>query len=379
MQEYREYKTLMLILTENCNLNCVYCYEHHKTLADMPFEIAKRAIDEEFRDLNQYEHGEIELFGGEPFLNFPLVKCIYEYVMETYGKENDIIFSTTTNGTLIHGEIQAWLRERKDNFIVTLSLDGTPEMHNANRPFLGGQGSFESIDLDFFRECWPNCCAKMTFSNKNIANFVDGIIYVDQLGFDPLATFASGMDWGGMETKQLMTDQMRKLVEYYVAHPEKKLCQMLNMNLALMFYPVDDDFRYCGAGLRKKCFDIQGNWYPCQGLSPLTVGKEAARQFCNRDFFDFQLSYDNPCRNCRWVRLCRTCYAANYLETGCIEHNCRDMCYINRLCMLACSRIKYERILRTKKLTKDDQLELQAILQIQQNVLEDPMQNVTIS
>lgn len=373
MEEYREYKTLMLILTENCNLNCVYCYEHHKTMDDMSFETAKHAIDEEFRDLAQYEHGEIELFGGEPFLNFPLIKRIYEYVTKTYGEENDIVFSTTTNGTLIHGEIQRWLWERRDHFTVTLSLDGTPEMHDANRPLLGGQGSFECIDLDFFRKCWPNCCAKMTFSNKNIDNFADGIIYVDQLGFEPLATFASGMDWKGTENRQLMAQQMQKLVEYYVSHPEKKLCQMLNMNLALMYYPVDDDFRYCGAGLRKKCFDIQGNWYPCQGLSPLTVGKEAARQFCNQDFLNFCLSQDNPCKNCRWVRLCRTCYAANYLETGCIEYNCRDMCYINRLCMLACSRIKYERMLNKKKLTKNDQLELRAILQIQQSVLDDPM------
>ena len=134
MEEYREYKTLMLILTENCNLNCVYCYEHHKTLDDMPFETAKRAIDAEFHDLDRYEHGEIELFGGEPFLNFALIKRIYDYVMDTYGKDNDIVFSTTTNGTLVHGKIQDWLRERKDKFIVTLSLDGTPEIHNKNRP-----------------------------------------------------------------------------------------------------------------------------------------------------------------------------------------------------------------------------------------------------
>lgn len=379
MEEYREYKTLMLILTENCNLNCVYCYEHHKTLDDMPFETAKRAIDAEFHDLDRYEHGEIELFGGEPFLNFALIKRIYDYVMDTYGKDNDIVFSTTTNGTLVHGKIQDWLRERKDKFIVTLSLDGTPEIHNKNRPLRGGEGSFEHIDLDFFLESWPHCGAKMTFSDLNIGNFADGVIYVDQCGFNPLATFASGMNWKKPGTRELMMEQMEKLVEYYISNPEKKLCQMLNMNLALMFYPVDDDFRYCGAGLRKKCFDIQGNWYPCQGLSPLTVGHEAAKQFQNRDFLNFRLSQDNPCRNCRWVRLCRTCYAANYLETGCIERNCGDMCFINRLCMLASSRIKYERLLEKKELTKDDQLELRAILQIQQSVLDDPMQTDTTS
>ena len=179
--------------------------------------------------------------------------------------------------------------------------------------------------LDFFLECWPHCGAKMTFSDLNIGNFADGVIYVDQCGFDPLATFASGMNWKKPGTRELMMEQMEKLVEYYISNPEKKLCQMLNMNLALMFYLVDDDFRYCGAGLRKKCFDIQGNWYPCQGLSPLTVGHEAAKQFQNRDFLNFRLSQDNPCRN------------------------------------------------------KDDQLELRAILQIQQSVLDDPMQTDTTS
>ena len=138
MEEYREFKTLMLILTENCNLNCVYCYEHNKTIKDMSFETAKNIIDQEFVDIEEYEHGEIELFGGEPFLNFSLIKNIYDYTMEKYGENNDIVFATTTNGTLVHGEIQEWLYKRRNNFIVTLSLDGTPEMQNANRPFLGG-------------------------------------------------------------------------------------------------------------------------------------------------------------------------------------------------------------------------------------------------
>ena len=70
---------------------------------------------------------------------------------------------------------------------------------------------------------------------------------------------------------------------------------------------------------------------------------------------------------------------SNYLETGCIERNCGDMCFINRLCMLASSRIKYERLLEKKELTKDDQLELRAILQIQKSVLDDPMQTDTTS
>ena len=293
--------------------------------------------------------------------------------MEKYGENNDIVFATTTNGTLVHGEIQEWLYKRRNNFIVTLSLDGTPEMQNANRPFLGGQGSYERIDVDFFLRCWPNCGAKMTFSDRNADNFAEGIIYLDKLGFDPLATFASGIDWSKADVKDKLAKQMGNLTNYYIAHPQKKLCQMLNMNLELIFYPMDDDFRYCGAGLRKKCFDIQGNWYPCQGLSPLTVGKEKSEQFKSRDFKFFKLSNDNSCKKCPWIRLCRTCYAANFLETGCIERNCKDMCYINRLCMLASSKIQFERLKSRKQLTKKEQRQLKAILTIQQNVMNDPM------
>lgn len=372
MEEYREFKTVMLILTENCNLNCIYCYEHNKTTKDMEFEVAKQIIDREFKDLHLYEHGEIELFGGEPFINFELIRNIYDYVMDKYGKDNDIVFATTTNGTLVHGEIQKWLYDRRKNFICTLSLDGTPQSHNRNRPFRGGQGSYEKIDLDFFLNTWEHCGAKMTISNASLCDFADGVIHIESLGFECLATFASGMDWSAPDTRDVLFEQMGKLVEYYCRHPEKKVCQMLNMDLRLMFYPLDDTFRYCGAGLRKRCYDIQGNWYPCQGLSPLTVGADAVN-FREKDFNNFTLSDATVCKKCKWVRLCRTCYAANFLETGCIEKNCPQMCLLNRVCMMAASRIQFERLIPKSEFSNDDRLVLKAIEEIQATVLDDPM------
>ena len=77
-------KVFMLITNENCNLNCTYCYEHHKTTSYMSFTTAKSIIDKEFSTATSGETFEIEFFGGEPFLNFPLIKQIVDYVKSKY-------------------------------------------------------------------------------------------------------------------------------------------------------------------------------------------------------------------------------------------------------------------------------------------------------
>ncbi|MFA6808767.1 MAG: 4Fe-4S cluster-binding domain-containing protein [Eubacteriales bacterium] len=358
----------MLIITENCNLKCRYCYEHDKTKNDMTFETAKEIIDKEFGNQSEYTKGEIELFGGEAFLNFKLIKQIYDYVMNNFPNV-DFIFTNTTNGTLICGEIQKWLYERRNKFFCTLSLDGTPEMHDMNRPYANNKGSFDSIDLDFFRNTWNNCGVKMTVSNDTIDNLSDGVKFISSKGFDCMATFASGIDWSIKCKKDKIAEEFSKLVDYYTENQDMKLCHMLNYDLRYIFYPINKDFKYCGAGIIKKCYDIHGKGYPCQGLSPLSIGEDA-KNFEGQNFEGFELSDSNKCKKCKWVRLCRTCYAANYLETGNIEQNCEDMCYLNRVSILACSKIQFNRLLqKDAELTENDRLTLHAIQIIQEEIL----------
>lgn len=209
----------------------------------------------------------------------------------------------------------------------------------------------------------------MTVSAETIPYLARSVEYIESLGFYCMATFASGIHWELDNIKELLMEQLNKLVDYYSNNIDIIPCQMLNYNLKMIFYPVNDDFRYCGAGVVKKCYDIYGNCYPCQGLSYMTLG-ENSKNFLNKDFKEFQLSDENPCKACRWIRLCRTCYAANYMETGNIEHNSRDVCFINRACILASSKIKYKRLIKKDNFSDDDRLTLQAINIIQREIME---------
>lgn len=363
-------KRVMLIITNVCNLQCEYCFEHEKNAKEMSFETAKRVIDEAFVDIAEYAGGIVEVFGGEPFLNFKLIRQIYEFVKEKYG-QYDIIFETTTNGTVVHGEIKEWLYERRHEFDIALSLDGTQEVHNMVRPMKTGAGSFEKIDKEFFLEAWPNCIAKMTINERTLPFLADSLKYVESLGFTSKCSLAIGMRWKGTENEQILARELSKLVDYYLEDDTRRLCLLLSFDLRLLFYPYNPCYRYCGVGgYQMICYDHEGNQYPCQGFSPISIG-EASAQFLNLDEDSFELLDSNPCKTCRFLRICNNCYSANFQATGNVQKQVPEQCLFNRMCMLASSTIRYHRIMNkgVENLTDDDRLLLKAIQIVQADVM----------
>lgn len=354
---------VMLLVTEDCNLRCLYCYEHHKNGKKMTFETAKAILDSSLKDAPKNVPIVIEVFGGEAFANFPLIKEIDEYIAENYG-DLDIRYETTTNGTLVHGEIKEWLYARREKFFMALSLDGTEEMHDANRRFAQGNGSFHSIDIDFFAKTWNNCPAKMTVSEKNLPYLAEGVKYLDSLGFKCDATLSIGVDWDQEKNLPVLVEELNKLVEYYTENPDVQLCTMLNPDLRLVFTPIDDDYRFCGAGVDMVCFDAEGTEYPCQGFAPVSIS-DKADEYRNFDERNFRFSESNICKKCPWVRLCPNCYAANLQSTGDIQKVDPNLCQFYKLCILASAKIQCLRVLQKKELSRDDQLILKAVSYIQ--------------
>lgn len=377
----KDQKKIMILLTESCNLQCTYCYEHYKNSKKMEFSTAKKILDNFYKTTNPGETVLIEVFGGEVFLNFELLKQIDDYVMTYYGDRNNY-FETTTNGTLVHGEIQKWLYNRRKRYIVSLSLDGTKEMHDKNRPFVNGRGSYQSIDIDFFLSTWPHQCqAKLTMSEKTLPNLAEGIIELHKLGFVCDATLSTGIDWSFSKNEQEFSKQLVKLVSYYVQNPDIELCTMLNYDLRLIFSKLNKNLRFCGAGEMTKCFDTKGNVYPCQGFAPVSLGKEA-NKFKNYDVKKFDLTKENPCTKCLFFFLCANCYSANLITTGCCHLVDINLCMAYRLCILASSKIQFERIKLKETLTDNDRLVLKAISLIQsemsknQSPLKDTLKHV---
>lgn len=362
----KDQKKIMLLLTEECNLNCVYCYEEFKSPGKMTPSTAKKILDEFYKGTNSGDTVLIEVFGGEPFINFDLIKWIDAYVQDTYS-DRRTFFETTTNGTLVHGTIQQWLYTRRDRYMVSLSLDGTKEMHDKNRPFLSGKGSYDSIDVDFFLNTWPHCQAKLTMSEFTLPSLAEGIINLHKLGFTADATLSTGTHWDYHKNEPLLVRELEKLVDFYVANPELELCTMLNFDLRLLFSKLDKNLRFCGAGEMTACFDLNGNKYPCQGFAPVSLGKEAEK-FKDYDVAKFDLSPKNPCYDCKFFFLCANCYSANLSTTGCCHLVDINLCYAYRLCILASAKIQFERIRKKNSLSDDDRLVLKAISIIQTEI-----------
>lgn len=363
-------KRVMLIITNVCNLNCEYCFEHEKNVKVMSFDTSRTVIDEAFEDIKEYAGGIVEVFGGEPFLNFELIKQIYDYIKEKY-PDQDITFETTTNGTMVHGELQDWLYERRNEFDIALSLDGPEKIHNMVRPMRSGEGSFSRIDKEFFLRTWPHCIAKMTVNERTLPFLSESLKYVESLGFTSKCSLAIGMRWNGTDNEKILTRELGKLVDYYLEDNNRRLCLLLSFDLRLLFYPYNPCYRYCGVGgYQMICYDHNGDKYPCQGFSPISIGKDSEK-FKNLDENSFEISDDNPCKTCRFLRICNNCYSANYQASGNIQRQVSEQCLFNRLCMLASANIRYHRIMSKglDNLTDDDRLILKAIQIIQEEVM----------
>ncbi len=308
-----ENRTITLTITEKCNLACIYCYEHNKSAADMSFETAKAILDNELRGGEQAENTYIELFGGEPFLNFELMKQVVEYVLSFY--RGKLRFFATTNGTLVHGEVQKWLHETRRFVTVGLSLDGTREAHNLNR-----SNSFDDIDLDFFLREYPGQHVKMTISEKSLPYLAESIAFLHSRGFAVECNLAYMVDWTSSGNLSTLTDQLNRLIDYYLEHPEAPKCRMMDFPIGNLSRPQEKEGaikKYCGTGTAMRCYDTNGNIYPCQLFSPLSAGEKAKKigQLPIHGEFSSDL-LEGKCRDCYYQRICPMCMGSNYLSTG---------------------------------------------------------------
>ncbi|WP_294359426.1 radical SAM protein [uncultured Clostridium sp.] len=165
--EAQGFRQLILEVTSGCNLRCKYCIysEHYPTYKGyedkfMDFETSKKAIDlymqnyRKIKYINPTRKANIGFYGGEPLLNFELIKKIVSYCKETY--EENILYNITSNGLLFTEEIQKFLVE--NDFSIIISLDGNKENHDRNRVKIDGTGSFDKVmeNINLFKKTYPN-------------------------------------------------------------------------------------------------------------------------------------------------------------------------------------------------------------------------------
>ena len=186
-------KALCLHIAHDCNLACQYCFaeegEYHGRRALMTFEVGKKALDFLIANSGNRRNLEVDFFGGEPLMNWQVVKQLVEYGRSQEEAHNKKFrFTLTTNGVLLNDEIMEFCNREMSN--VVLSLDGRKEVNDKMRPFRNGTGSYDLIvpkfqkfaekrgDRDYF--------VRGTFTHNNL-DFGKDVLHFADLGFKKMS------------------------------------------------------------------------------------------------------------------------------------------------------------------------------------------------
>ena len=186
-------KALCLHIAHDCNLACQYCFaeegEYHGRRALMSFEVGKKALDFLIANSGNRRNLEVDFFGGEPLMNWQVVKDLVRY-----GREQEKIhdknfrFTLTTNGVLLNDEIMEFCNREMGN--VVLSLDGRKEVNDKMRPFRNGKGSYDLIVPKFQKFADSRNQQKYyvrgTFTHNNL-DFSEDVLHLADLGFKQIS------------------------------------------------------------------------------------------------------------------------------------------------------------------------------------------------
>ncbi len=304
---------ISLMLTQQCNLKCLYCYERFKSGREMSISLAKKIIRDSFAEVSgqhRYEAIEFSFMGGEPLLRFEAIREISEWCWEQQWPMKYIFFAST-NGTLLTPEMKKWFLANRERIVLGVSLDGTIEMQSENRGDLAA-----TIDVDFFVSTWPLQGIKATISRKTLPHLYEGVCFLHKSGFKTIyANLAYGMEW---QTSDLATykDQLLELADFYVKNRQYECCSLLNLDLAEL---VDFSFsvsKHCGCGEGTSLVDVDGTSYPCAVFSPVTMTSDFLKNMKDIDFSDYNAFTPDECKKCLLHRACPKCYGMTFLQTG---------------------------------------------------------------
>ena len=206
----------MLMVTHSCNLNCVYCYEKHKSGAEMSFEVAQNAIREEVEFIRnskgRFSKFQIDFMGGEPLLNYKLIKRVVEWLEECDFGIPYTCFAST-NGTVLTEEMKGWLKEHKKLVRVGLSLDGLSEMNARNR-------SSSNVDVSFFTENWPSERVRLTLFPDSISLLAKTVRELNGRGIPFVVVPAEGIEWTSDAVKRYKGELAKLVLDYQTNYKE---------------------------------------------------------------------------------------------------------------------------------------------------------------
>ena len=332
-------KALCLHVSHACNLTCSYCFagqgRYHGKSALMSFEVGRRALDFLIENSGGRRNLEVDFFGGEPLLNFDVVKQLVAYARSVEKEHNkNFRFTLTTNGVDIDDDVIEFANREMSN--VVLSLDGRKEVHDRFRVDAAGRGSYDVIVPKFQKlvqaRGGKQYYMRGTFTHHN-PDFLEDIKAMLDLGFtelsmEPVVCAPDSPSALTEEDKPVVYKQYEDLAKLMISRrKEGRPFTFYHYMIDLQGGPcIYKRISGCGSGTEYMAVTPQGDLYPCHQF----VGEEKFRLGNVRDgvtntavrdeFAACNVYAREECRNC-WARLyCAGGCAANaYHSTGSVN------------------------------------------------------------
>lgn len=276
---------------------------------------AKEIISEQLSLMGEnYDSVEIQFMGGEPLLEFPLIKEISEWLWSQSTNKHSMVLFAPTNGTLLEDEMKLWFSANRNRIQLGLSFDGNKSMQDANRSL-----SYNRVDLDYFVNTWPDQSVKMTISPETVTSLADGVVFLHRKGFKYIsADLAMGPNivWNKSSLINYKTE-LSKLCDFYLNNPELIPFSMLRLNIASIGSGKNYITKTCSCGEDLVCVDWTGKSYACHLFSPVSITYDKAeRSNIIYDFSNHKQFISDTCQKCMLRKVCNRCYGMNYLCTN---------------------------------------------------------------
>ena len=344
-----EVKALCIHICHDCNFRCRYCFAdegaYHSKRESMSLETAKKAVDFLIANSGKRKVLEMDFFGGEPLMNFGVLKETVAYAKaegEKAGKK--FLFTTTTNALLLTDEVIEFFNAEMEN--VVLSLDGRKEIHDAIRKTPNGKGTFDLI-IDKIKKFISmrgdkSYYVRGTFTAKNL-DFAKDVLFIADQGVDSISMEPVVTDLEDLQIREEHIDEINKEYEnlceaYLERHAKGEGFNFFHFNIDLEGGPcLSKRVSACGAGNEYFSVTPNGDLYPCHQFA----GNEKFRMGSVYEGIvreDTRELFKNSCLFTR--KKCEDCFAKFVCSGGCNANNYNFNGDINEPYEVTCAMMK---------------------------------------
>lgn len=330
---------ITLVVTDECNLRCRYCYEANKQPNDMTPEMGKKCVDWLFDHYeNKYDSVVFDFIGGEALVKIELLHYLTEYICQRMAgpkKWRNFCINITSNGTCFGDpRVREYIKKYKGLVYISLSLDGVKEIHDYNR-----SNSFDTIMRDF--KYWQDEFyegTKSTLNHEAIPYIYESIRFLIRQNVKFISMNTIYEDVWEKEDPELYYDQLIKVADFVLANQIYKTTHISLFTPWILRKAIRQN-NWCGCGSCMLAIDYKGDIYPC--LRFKTLSKKKPLVIGNiQDGIDYKMllpfyfchnTRRTPdCENCDAAAQCSNCAAFCYDETGSIFDRVSYMCEMHK-------------------------------------------------